>query len=164
MSLSVHSQVDTIIEARSERISALLEMCYKLLDQYESSTLVAPGDTSICTCGQSSKECDTLVYGCLIKGLRSLKLFPERAKVNEVELSVVAFADKLRSLECFAYPVVLQNDPYGYRYGRHPMGQGSHSSCGFTLAFANHIKVIIGQEEPSGVLEAHLTHLHEQKK
>ena len=68
----------------------------------------------------------------------------------------MAFAHKLRSLRCFEYPV-----PYnGHGY----YGNGiSHSKCGFTLAFADQIKAIIGQEEPSGVLEEHLTHINEQK-
>lgn len=151
----VHSYIEAIIEARSERISALLEMCYKLVDQYESATA---GGSTICTYGNSSEECESLVYGCLIKGLKSLKLFPKRATVSEVESSVVALADKLRSLKCFAYPGDRKDPYYGYQ------GNGtSHSSCGFTLAFADQIKTI-GGEEPSGVLEEHLTHINEQRK
>ncbi|KAF6235845.1 hypothetical protein HO173_006040 [Letharia columbiana] len=150
--------VGAIIEARSERISALLEMCYGLVDRYESTTLMAPEDTTICTRrGHSPNGCDSLVYGCLIKGLQSLKLFPKRAEASDVESSVMAFADKLRSLRCLEYPV--PDNGHGY-YSNNGI---SHSRCGFTLAFANQIKAIIGQEEPSGVLEEHLTHLNEQK-
>ena len=84
--------------------------------------------------------------------------------MSELELSVMALADKLRSLECFAYPDIYRKNSYDYRFSGHPVSQGSHSSCGFALAFTNQIEVIIGQKEPSGVLEAHLTHLDEQKK
>lgn len=147
-----------IVEARSERISALLEMCYGLVDRYESTTLMAPEDTTICTLrDQSPNECDSLVYGCLIKGLQSLKLFPKRAEASEVESSVMAFADKLRSLRCFEYPFPYNSHGYYNHNGI------SHSRCSFTLAFADQINAIIGQEEPSGVLEEHLTHLNEQK-
>lgn len=134
-------------------------MCYKLVDRYEST---APGNDTICTCGQSSKECDSLVYGCLIRGLQSLELFPERAKASQVESSVIAFADKLRSLQCFAYPDRRIHNPCNFHdYDKNP----SHSSCSFTFEIAEQIEAIIDQkEEPSGVLEAHLTHIGEQKK
>lgn len=148
------------MKARSERISALLEMCYKLLDRYESSTMGTPGSTTICTHGQSSQECDSLVYGLLIKCLQSLNLFPKRATASEVESSVVAFADKLRSLKCFTYPDGNPNGPYYHYQGTWT----SHASCDFTLAFAHQIQTIVSEEEPSGVLEAHLTHINEQKK
>ncbi len=151
--LLVHNSVDAIIEARTERIEALLEMCYKLVDQYESTTLLDPGDTTVCTRGGVfSQVCDSLVYGCLIKGLKSLGLFPKHAKASEVEPSVMAFADILRSLKCLTCPDSYYRDQY------------SHSSCSFTNTFANQIGVIIGQKEPSGVLEEHLTHIAEQKK
>ena len=136
--------VEAIIDARSERISDLLEMCYNLVDHYELAT------TSICTQDQFGFECDSLVYGCLIKGLRSLNLFPKRTKVSEVKASVTAFADSLRSLTCFTLPRVPY-DQYGY-----------HDHCSFTVGFAGQIENVIGQEEPSGVLEAHLAHINEQ--
>ena len=148
------------MRARSERISALLEMCYKLLDCYESSTLVTAGSTTVCMMGHSSQECDSLVYGCLIKGLQSLKLFPKRVEVSEVEASVAAFARKLRSLKCFEYPD--SHSTYQRRYDSYETV--THSECGFTLAFADQIKAIIGGKEPSGVLDEHLAHIDEQKE
>ena len=145
--------VDAIIEARTERIETLLEMCYKLVDQYQSTTLLTPGDTTVCTRGgQFSQACDSLVYGCLIKGLKSLELFPKPAKASEVELSVMVFADSLRSLKCFTCPDSFRRDHY------------YHSGCSFTHTFASQIGVIIGRKEPSGVLEEHLRHIAEQKK
>ncbi len=155
--------VDAIIEARTERIEALLEMCYKLVDQYESTTVLAPGDTTVCTRGgEFSQTCDSLVYGCLIKGLKSLELFPEHANASKVESSVMVFADRLRSLKCFTCP---DSYSHGQYYGGfHGDRVWSHSSCSFTHTFANQIGVIIGQKEPSGVLEEHLRHIGEQKK
>ena len=146
------------MEARSGRISALLDICYRLVDRYESTSL---GDTTVCARAHSSKECDALVYGCLIKGLQSLDLFPKRATASEIELSVVAFADELRSLTCFAYPSSYRFDSFNGYYSADPV---SHSDCGFTVAFANQIRAVIGQKEPSGVLEAHLAHIDEQKE
>ena len=137
------SEVEAIIEARSGRISALLEMCYKLVEQYESTT------TYLCTQIQSRAECDSLVYGCLIKGLRSLNLSPKRAEVSEVGASVKAFADSLRSLACFVLPHSANR-------------AASHINCKFTLTFANQIKSIVDQKEPSGVLGTHLAHINEQ--
>ena len=150
--------IDAIIEARSERISALLEKCYKLIDQYDGTT---SGDTTICISSHSSKECDSLVYGCLIRGLQSLELFPERAKASQVESSVTAFADKLRSLQCFAYP---DRRDYDRRYYHDINSNPSHLNCGFSLVFRDQIRAIVDQQEPSGVLEAYLTHIGEQKK
>ena len=121
-------------------------MCYKLVDKYESTT------TSICTQGQFGLQCDSLVYGCLIKGLRSLNLFPKCAEVSEVKASVMAFADKLRSLTCFGLPCIGTYDEH----------DEYHNNCIFTLAFAKQIKSIVHQEEPSGVLEEHLAHMKEQ--
>lgn len=143
----IHDYADAIVKARSERISALLDMCYKLLDLYESGTLV-------CTRAQSTRECDSLVYGCLIKGLQRLELLPRRVKASEIDSSVTVFAGDLRSLECFTYPEPYRNRQVDY----------SHLVCGFRDAFADQISAILGQEEPSGVLEEHLTHINEQKK
>ena len=144
--------VDAIIEARTERISALLQMCYKLVDKYQSTSVMAPGNTTVCTSNQSGRPCDSLVYGCLIAGLQSLKLFPKRAEASEIESSVMALADKLRSLNCFTFPD-------NYDHYSHP-----HSSCGFVKTIRDQIRVIINQKEPSGVLKEHLTHIAEQKK
>lgn len=148
---------DAINEARSERISALLEMCYKLVGQHEGAIL---GDTAICTRGQFSEECDSLTYGCLIRGLQGLELFPERAKACQIALSVTTFADQLRSLNCFTYSARCDHHRHYYA-GHH---NELHSSCSFALAFADQIQAIIDHKEPSGVLEEHLTHIGEQKK
>lgn len=131
-------------------------MVYKVVDRYESAE-----DTTICRLGQSSKECDSLVYGCLIKGLRSLELLPKRLKASQVQLSVKEFADDLRSLKCFMYPGSGKH--YNSNHGGY-YETISHSNCAFTLAFENQIGGIIGQTDPSGVLEVHLTHIKEQKK
>ena len=147
------SEVEAIIEARSRRISNLLEMCYKLVDQYEST------DTYLCAQSQSRGECDSLVYGCLIKGLRSLNLSPKRAEVSEVEASVKVFADKLRSLTCYMFP--RERGSYDQYYGSYKQDV-YHDNCSFTLAFAKQIDNIIDRKEPSGVLEAHLAHIQEQ--
>ena len=121
-------------------------MCYKLVDQYQSTV---PGNNTICTCGHSSKECDSLVYGCLIKSLQSLELFPKRAKASQVESSVTTFADKLRSLQCFAYPDRHDYDrDYYHGYSRDPL----HSSCVFTLAFEEQTKAIIDVGLPQPIL------------
>lgn len=154
-------EVEAIIAARSERISNLLKMCYKLVDQYQSTTSATPGDTTICNQDNSCLECDSLVYGCLIKGLQSLKLFPEHVKVYKVESSVTAFAEKLRSLTCFVYPDEYQSQKYN-RYNGYHDGETTHTSCSFTLAFTKQIEDIIIRKEPSGVLEAHLAHINEQ--
>ena len=145
--------VDAIIEARTERIAALLQMCYKLVDKYQSTSVMAPGNTTICTSNQFGQPCDSLVYGCLIAGLQSLKLFPKRAEASEIESSVMALTDKLRSLKCFTFP--------DHHYDRY---SNTHSSCGFVKTVRDQIRVIIDQKEPSGVLEEHLTHIAEQKK
>ena len=145
------SEVEAIIEARSGRIFKLLEMCYKLVDQYESTT------ANLCTQSQSRGECDSLVYGCLIKGLRSLNLSPKRAEVSEIEASVTAFADKLRSLRCFVLPGGRSYD-YDYNYN----DCNGHGNCSFIRVFAKQIDSIIDRKGPSGVLEAHLAHMKEQ--
>ena len=147
------SEVETIIEARTGRIFKLLEMCYKLVDQYESTT------ADLCTQSQSRGECDSLVYGCLIKGLRSLNLSPKRAEVSEVEASVTAFADKLRSLSCFVLP---GGRSYDYDYNCNYNDCNGHGNCSFTRVFAKQIDSIMDKKEPSGVLEAHLAHINEQ--
>ena len=127
-------------------------MCYKLVDQYESTT------ANLCTQSQSRGECDSLVYGCLIKGLRSLNLFPKRAEVSEVEASVMAFADKLRSLSCFVLPHGRSYDDGCTYYDDY----NGHANCSFMLVFAKRIDSIIDRKKPSGVLKAHLAHINEQ--
>lgn len=152
--ISLTFTLDAIIEARSQRISDLLEMCYKLVDRYESTTLVA--NTTVCTHDKSQEECDSLVYGCLIKGLQGLKLFPRRVEASEVQSSVAAFTIELRSLKCFTYPASTHGDYY--------RGHRSHLGCEFPHKFAEQSEVIVGRKEQSGVLEPHLIHIEEQKK
>ena len=119
----------------------------------------------MCTRSQSSKECDSLVYGCLIRGLQNLNLYPKRVKASEVKSSVTAFANKLRSLDCFTYPQSNSNHSNSYLgYREYDDDEASHSDCSFTLAFAVQVNAIIDQKEALGVLEAHLTHVGEQKK
>lgn len=160
--------IEAIIEARSERISDLLKMCYELVDQYQSTTSAGPGETTtICKQDISCLECDSLVYGCLIKGLQSLELFPERVTVSKIESSVNAFAAKLRSLKCYVYP-----DNYHRQRSKHYYdddddeisysSQTSHSRCSFTFAFSEQISSLVDRKEPSGFLEAHLAHMKEQ--
>ena len=158
------SEVEAIMEARSERISDLLKMCYKLVDQYQSTTSAGPGGFTICKRSNSCLECDSLVYGCLIKGLQSLELFPERVKVSKIESSVNAFADKLRSLTCYVYPDNHHSNHRALYFHDEYDDDGviGHSSCTFTLAFAKEISSIIDRNEPSGVLGAHLAHIDEQ--
>ena len=73
-----------------------------------------------------------------------------------------SFADKLRSLKCYVYPEDYHDQRRRYWNDDDDGDEISHSSCSFTFAFSEKIESIIGQKEPSGVLEAHLSHINEQ--
>lgn len=88
------------------------------------------------------------MYGCLIKGLRTLGLWPGPIHSSNVHASLTQIMKKLRSMECFA----LESK---YRT--------AHVECGFK----DNLRVKIGLIElymPSGIDGPLRKHMKEQAK
>jgi hypothetical protein len=96
-------------------------------------------------------ECDTLVLGSLIKGLKGLGLWPVPATPDEVNTSVMAVLDGLLSLHCFALA-----DKSG--------SESSHEGCKFTTSLNASIQIIKEGVIAWGVDESHRKHMRAQGK
>ena len=93
------------------------------------------------------KQCDALMLGYLIKGLKALSLWPLPATPDEVHSSVDQLFTGLRSFEC----TMLNSD---------------HRECMFVNTFGKSIDRIEKYLMPSGigVDDSHRRHMKEQSK
>ena len=94
-------------------------------------------------------ECDALVFGSLIKGLKRLRIWPTIRSSEDYQGSVSELIKGLHSLHCF----VLD--------GRNTI-YPEHASCLFTLKLHSEIKRIKDTGVPSGVHESHREHMKQQ--
>ena len=139
---------DCILEARRKTITALLEACSKLVESYESNGVLCQAKFDVKDdfqeFRQQIKQCDTLVYGCLIKGLRTLHLWPGPILPTEVHKSLKTLTNELRSMACFV------------------LGGGTaHAKCVFTKKLAKELETI-ELNIPSGVDDPLRKHMEEQ--
>lgn len=142
--------LDCIVEARKKTIVALLEACSKLVESYESDQMLcrAPADFRRPVSQEIREQCDTLVYGYLIKGLKRLSLWPGPVSPRDVQKSLTDLIHGLRSMTCFQ----LQTNGYTY-----------HTDCVFMYdlqAKINSVELNV----PSGIDDPLRTHMEEQAK
>lgn len=123
----------------------MLDMSYDSVARYETSF----SNDSVCRGHDNREQCDSLTYGCLIKGLRGLHLWPKRPDPATINMSVATLATKLGRLHCYALP--------GSVYP-------SHQSCTFTPQLKQKVDAMNTELEPSGVLPSHLTHMRTQRE
>ena len=95
------------------------------------------------------KECDTLVFGSLVKGLKSLGIWPTILTSEDYHGSVSELIKGLHSLHCF----VLDG-----RTARYPQ----HGNCKFTQKLHSEITRIKEHVVPSGVHDSHREHMNRQ--
>jgi hypothetical protein len=98
---------------------------------------------------EERNECDTLVFGSLVKGLMKLGIWPGRLSPSEVHGSVLELMENLRSLHCFALK----------GRGKSP---GSHADCIFTIKLTAEIAEIESNIMPTEVDDSHREHIKEQ--
>ncbi len=142
---------DCILEARNKTILALLEVCSKLVKSYESDHILCrvhhdyPWESISL---DTKRKCDTLVYGCLIKGLKRLGLWPGPIFPSDVHKSLAQLTKELRSMTCF----VLEKT-----------GRTAHDKCGFQKRLGGQIDSI-ELDIPSGIDDPLRKHMEEQAK
>lgn len=93
------------------------------------------------------KECDTLVFGSIIKGLQNLDIWPGPTTPSDIDKSVSILTTDIRSLHCFA------------------LGENTntkHTKCKFTTTLSSAMDIIMRDIMPSGVDESHKRHMEEQ--
>lgn len=98
-----------------------------------------------------SKECDTLVLGSLIRGLKKLGLWPIPGCLHEVHMSVKAIIDGLLNLHCFALS------------GKSGCAS-SHDNCKFTKGLSVVLKDFQQHYILSGVDDSRWKHMQTQSK
>lgn len=123
---------------------ALLETCSKLVERYESDRMLCQAHNSQAV----GRQCDTLMYGCLIKGLKKLRLWPGPISPGDVHVSLTVLVDSLYSMPC----LVLD----GKR-------ATAHAECTFTEYFREKIDSI-EFEISSGTDVPLRKHMEEQAK
>ena len=92
-------------------------------------------------------QCDTLMYGYLIKGLKTLGIWPNPVSPSDMHKSVTHLVNDLRSMECRA----LEGD-IGY-----------HADCVITRELYQSIS-LIESDIPSGIDDPLRKHMEEQAK
>ena len=139
---------DCILEARKKTIVALLEACSKLVKSYESDHMLCQGvpESWGGISPDTKRECDTLVYECLIKGLKTLGLWPGNISPSDVHKSLTQLTKELRSMTYFA----LESN-----------GRTTHDKCGFQNKLRKQIDSIV---VPSGIDDPLRKHMKEQAK
>lgn len=149
LSLQTELYEESITHARSERLKNHLSLCNGLINMYASNPA-----TSRCTVGNTAdaRNCDTIVLGSLIKGLKSIRLWPGPVTPAQIPFwNVNKLTDKLSRLTCVVYP--------GGNFG----GK-AHSQCRFTEILNPNIEDLNAQVEPSGVLDSHLKHMKRRNR
>ena len=121
-------------------------MCYKVVDDYESAFST---DKYLCKMPSDQAACDAIAYGCLVKGLTKLKLWPQCVSTSSMLKSADALIVEILGINYYAACG-------GY-------SSLSHGPCGFKDDFHKQITKLENAEEPSGVLDSHLKHMEEQK-
>ena len=94
------------------------------------------------------RECDTLVFGSLVKGLKGLGIWPTTLPFEDYHGSVQDLVKSLRSLHCFAL---------GEREG-----SDKHDGCKFTKRLDSEIKRIEQSTVALGVHDSHREHMKQQ--
>lgn len=120
-------------------------MCSKFVESYES-------DDILCQANHiqgAGRQCDTLVYGSLIKELKRLGLWPGPISPGDVDVSVKQLLNDLSSMTCF----VLDGN-----HGR------DHVKCQFPKSLGKEIETIIESHVPSGIDDPLRKHMLEQAK
>ena len=98
---------------------------------------------------EDRNECDTLVFGSLIKGLKGLGIWPTILTSGDYHGSVSELIEGLYSLHCFVL------DERTNRYTQ-------HGYCKFTQRLNSEIKRIKKHVVPSGVHDSHREHMNQQ--
>lgn len=142
-SKQVDPSVEVILEARSERLEAILTACYDLLERYESNSY---SDGYLCA--NQDEDCDALNFGSMIKELRKCGFWPRPAHVPEITGSVRDIVEKLKNAP---YPVLLSQDC-------------SHDGCAFARTLEEDLHFIRDRKEPSGVVGSQRAHMANQSK
>lgn len=150
----ISQPTDTILKARRDSITALLDACSKLVEYYQSNQLVCQAEETRGYGRQivpedARRECDTLVLGSLVRGLKGLRIWPTIFPSGKYLGSVRGLIKGLRSLHCFAL-------------GEKSSSSTTHKNCKFTQRLDSEIKRIEESVVLSGVHDSHREHMKQQ--
>lgn len=97
--------LEQIIKAREVLITALLELCSKLVDRYHTtkpSCRFVDGRTITSRGAEIAKECDTIVYGSLVRGLEPIGIWPSAVTSSNTRMSALGMMSSLQRIRCYA--------------------------------------------------------------
>ncbi len=130
-------ETENVARTRVEMLSRLLQIPYDCLVPFK--------DPFYPRCILRMKECDTLIYGSLLRGFEQAGLWP-RGEPLEVRYSVDVLADKIRALEVYTYPT---------EFGR------NHKGC-FTTKLKDEVETALRRLDRP-ILDEHLRHIQVQR-
>lgn len=154
---------DSILHTREQTVTALLGVCRGYVQYYSSSSILS---SSICQAErpplgnnypaylrftrQYREQCDTSMFGTLIKGLMGIGLFPLPANTSNIFMSVSSMVYKLSTIDCPAL-ADRENAP------------SSHEKCKFGRTLCLNVDRLL-ELMPSAVCTSHRKHIEEQSK
>ncbi|KAH0555722.1 hypothetical protein GP486_006333 [Trichoglossum hirsutum] len=103
------SLLDTIHGKRKEAISGIIDMLQGLVERYKETTTIR--------CGNGSQDCDAMVLGSLIRGMKTVGLRPPPEPPYE-GLSTVGLVNKLARLPFPSHCASYDGSGFSYGYGR----------------------------------------------
>ena len=138
---------ESILSIRLATIGNLLTMIYDYVDSF------ANNKKTVCRQKPYADQCDTLVYGSILRGLHALDLWPRRS-FDTINISLQGLVTQLQSLKIFTYPG--DRDAYGYQRSN------SHHSCDWQEK--NNVIAVTLSSMPNPVLESHHRHMQIQRE
>lgn len=154
----VPNVIEQIIKAREVLITALLEVCTKLVDRYHTEKLVCwhvAGRESILAFAEIGKECDTIVYGSLVRGLEPMGIWPSISTSSNIRMSASDVMRRLKSIHCYNF---RESPPFFF----------DHSKCGFTAELEKEVDRIVEHVLPLAmdvaIDESYRKHMEEQAR
>lgn len=149
--------LDRIFQAREFLVTSLLEVCTKLVDRYDPEKLVCRHALSreSSSVVEDGKECDTIVYGSLIRGLNPIGIWPSTVTSSDIRMSVSDMMRQLKSIHCYKL-----KETRAYRV--------DHSICVFTTELQKEVDRIKEYVLPLAmdmvIDESYRKHMEEQAR
>lgn len=162
--MNTNTWSESILHTREHTITALLATCRGYVQWYSSSSSLASticraerpprenpyGIVCITTTKHYREQCDTLMFGSLIKALMGIGLFPLPANASEIFMSVSTMASKLSTID-------------GYALADRENERSSHENCKFGSALCHDVDRLL-DTMPSALRNSHRKNFEEKSK
>lgn len=133
---------DSILNVRIAILCDVLDIVYCQVDRFS--------DPKSIRCLRKTEDCDSLVYGSLIRGLRKVGVWP-KVDPNDITISIRSICADLENVKIGTFA-----EASGNSY----CGQYQHHQCSIPSLHEEVKGIILSNPDP--VLEAHRKHMKSQ--